>query len=397
MKGYDTAIIGGGIVGLATAKALLERRGKSLVVLEAEDRLAAHQSGHNSGVIHSGLYYRAGSLKARLCVQGRSAMYRFCEERGVPVRRCGKLIVATHQRELARLDELATRGQSNGLQGLRQLSSGALREHEPHCRGIAALLVPDAGVVDFARVTQALGKVVQEQGGEVLVGSKVVGVHRRSDRVVIQTTQGDLECKLLINCAGLQSDRVARMCGLRPDCRIIPFRGQYYELIERRRELVRTMIYPVPDRRLPFLGVHLTGLIDGRVEIGPSAVLAWDRHGYRRRSFRGRDALAMMTYGGAWRMAARHWRIGLSELRRSISKRAFTQAAQRLVPDLAPTDLVRGKAGIRAQAVDASGRLLDDFRVQRAERMIHVLNAPSPAATAALSIGEHLAAMAQAS
>ena len=202
MKGYDTAIIGGGIVGLATAKALLERRGKSLVVLEAEDRLAAHQSGHKSGVIHSGLYYRAGSLKGRLCVQGRSAMYRFCEERGVPVRRCGKLIVATHQRELARLDELATRGQSNGLQGLRQLSSGALREHEPHCRGIAALLVPDAGVVDFARVTQALGDVVREQGGEVLVGSKVVGVHRRSDRVVIQTARGDLECKLLINCAG---------------------------------------------------------------------------------------------------------------------------------------------------------------------------------------------------
>lgn len=397
MKDYDTAIIGGGIVGLATAKAMLERRGKSLVVLEAEDRLAAHQSGNNSGVIHSGLYYRAGSLKARLCVQGRSAMYRFWEERGVPVRRCGKLIVATHQRELARLDELATRGQTNGLQGLRQLSGEALREHEPHCRGIAALLVPDAGVVDFAKVTQALGDVIREQGGEVLVGSEVVGVRRRSDRVVIQTTQGDLECKLLINCAGLQSDRVARMCGLRPECRIIPFRGEYYELVERRRELVRTMIYLVPDPRLPFLGVHLTRTIDGRVEVGPNAVLAWDRHGYRRRSFRGRDALAMMTYGGTWRMAARHWRIGLSELRRSISKRAFIQAARRLVPDLAPTDLVRGKAGIRAQAVDASGRLLDDFRVQRAERMIHVLNAPSPAATAALSIGEHVAAMAQAS
>ena len=397
MKDYDTAIIGGGIVGLATAKALLERRGESLVVLEAEDRLAAHQSGHNSGVIHSGLYYRAGSLKARLCVDGRSAMYRFCEQRGVPVRRCGKLIVATHQRELARLDELATRGQSNRLQGLRRLSGEALREHEPHCGGIAALLVPDAGVVDFARVTQALGDVVRERGGEVLVGSEVVGVRRRSDRIVIQTTQGDLECKLLINCAGLQSDRVARMCGLHPDCRIIPFRGEYYELIERRRELVRTMIYPVPDPRFPFLGVHLTRTIDGRVEVGPSAVLALARYGYRRRSFRGRDALAMMTYGGAWRMAARNWRIGLSELRRSISKRAFTQAAQRLVPGLAPADLVRGKAGIRAQAVDASGRLLDDFRVQRAERMIHVLNAPSPAATAALSIGHHLAAMAQAS
>ncbi len=324
-------------------------------------------------------------------------MYRFCEQQGVPVRRCGKLIVATHQRELARLDELATRGRSNGLQGLRLLSGEALLAHEPHCGGIAALLVPDAGVVDFARVTQALGDVVREQGGEVLVESKVVGVRRQSDRVVIQTTQGDLECKLLINCAGLQSDRVARMCRLRPDCRIIPFRGEYYELIERRLELVRTMIYPVPDPRLPFLGVHLTRLIDGRVEIGPSAVLALDRHGYRRWSFKGRDALAMMTYGGAWRMAARNWRIGLSELRRSISKRAFAQAAQRLVPDLAAKDLVRGKAGIRAQAVDASGRLLDDFRVQRAERMIHVLNAPSPAATAALSIGRYLAAMAQAS
>ncbi len=390
MQGYATAIIGGGIVGLATAKALLERRGKSLVVLEAEDRLAAHQSGHNSGVIHSGLYYRAGSLKARLCVQGRSAMYRFCEERGVPVRRCGKLILATHQRELARLDELATRGQLNGLQGLQRLSGEALREHEPHCGGIAALLVPDAGVVDFAKVTQALGDVVREQGGEVFVGSEVVGVHRRSDRVVIQTTRGDLECKLLINCAGLQSDRVARMCGLRPDCRIIPFRGEYYELVEGRRELVRTMIYPVPDPRLPFLGVHLTRTIDGRVEVGPNAVLALDRHGYRRRSFKARDALAMMTYGGAWRMAVRNWRVGLSEIRRSISKRAFARAAQQLVPDLAARDLVRARAGIRAQAVDANGRLLDDFRVQRAERMLHVLNAPSPAATAALAIGPHL-------
>jgi L-2-hydroxyglutarate oxidase len=280
---FDVAIIGGGIVGMATAMALTTRPGLSLVVLEAEDRLAAHQTGHNSGVIHSGLYYKPGSLKARNCVEERQALYRFCQEHGIPHERCGKVVVATHEGELPALEELERRGHANGLQGLRRLGPEEVREHEPHASGIAGLLVRETGIVDYAQITQAFAQVVQRAGGEVRTGTRFLGLARESDGLVLRTTRGEIRCRFLINCGGLQSDRIARACGVNPGLQIVPFRGEYYELIPQRRSLVRNLIYPVPDPRFPFLGVHFTRMMDGSVEAGPNAVLAFKREGYTRR------------------------------------------------------------------------------------------------------------------
>jgi L-2-hydroxyglutarate oxidase len=390
---YDVAIVGGGIVGLATARALA-RPGVRLVVLEAEERLAAHQSGHNSGVIHSGLYYRPGSLKARDCVEGREAMYRFCAEHGIPHERCGKLVVATEARELPGLDELERRGRANGLAGLRRLGPEEIRAYEPNVRGVAALLVPDTGIVDFAQVTAALGESVRAGGGEIRLRTRVIGVAREAGGLVLRTTQGDLRARHLINCGGLQSDRIARLCGLRPGVAIVPFRGEYYQLRAERRHVIRNLVYPVPDATFPFLGVHFTRRIDGSIEAGPNAVLAFRREGYGRWSLSARDVLALAAYGGFWRMAGRYWRTGVAELGRSLSKRAFVAALRRLVPGLAAEDLVPGGTGVRAQAVEPNGALVDDFRIAEVERMIHVLNAPSPAATASLAIGKAIAGMA---
>ena len=394
LRRYDVAIIGGGIVGLATAMALLRAKRLGVVVLEAEDRLAAHQSGHNSGVIHAGLYYRPGSLKARLCIEGRDALYRFCAERGVPHDRCGKLIVAADERDLPRLARLIERGRANGLGGLRSLSADELRAHEPHAEGVAGLFVPDTGIVDFIAVTAAIADVVRERGGDILTSARVERVHPQADEFLLETPQGEISCRSLINCAGLQADRVARMCGLEPNCRIIPFRGEYCELAPQRAALVRNLLYPVPDPRLPFVGVHFTRRITGGVEAGPTAVLTFNRHGYRRWNLNSADAIEMLCYPGLWRMAATYWRTGLSELWRSMSRQAFTRALQRLVPELTAADLRPARSGVRAQAVDPNGRLVDDFRIMQAQRMIHVLNAPSPAATSAIAIGRFIAEMA---
>ena len=394
---WDVAIVGGGIVGAATGMALARRGGVRVVILEAEPTLAAHQTGHNSGVIHSGLYYKPGSLKARNSVEGREALYRFCEEHAVPHERCGKLVVATEASEIRALDELERRGRANGLDGLRRLRGEELSDYEPSVVGVAGLLVPETGIVDYGAVTRVYAGIVSACGGEVRTGARVLRVVRRSSGLVLETASGPVEARTLVNCAGLQSDRVARLCGVDPGVTIVPFRGEYYEVVPRRRSLVRNLIYPVPDPRFPFLGVHFTRMIGGGVEAGPNAVLAFRREGYTRTSFSARDTAAMFAWPGFWRMAAKYWPMALGEWHRSFSSRAFVKALRRLVPDLRADDVRRAGAGVRAQALDPQGRLVDDFRIVQADRMVHVLNAPSPAATASIVIGEAVAEMAAAS
>jgi (S)-2-hydroxyglutarate dehydrogenase len=394
MKPTDVAIIGGGIVGLATALALVRQTRARVVVLEAEPDIARHQTGHNSGVIHSGLYYKPGSHKARNCVEGRAALIQFCTEHKIPFQLCGKVVVATTPAELPALEELHRRGVANGLVGIRRLSAGALRDFEPHTTGIAALHVPETGIVDYRQVAAKYAELVRTGGGEVCTSARLERVERRPSELILATAQGEQACRYLINCGGLQSDRVARLCGLDPGLQIVPFRGEYYALIPQKRELVHGVIYPVPDPRFPFLGVHFTRTVHGEVEAGPNAVLAFCREGYRMGTISPRDLWQLACYGGFWRMAARYWRTGMGEFYRSVSKRVFHRALRRLVPDLCLHDLVPFGAGVRAQAVEPSGALVDDFRFVEGERMIHVLNAPSPAATASLSIGQTIAAMA---
>lgn len=391
---YSVAVIGGGIVGLATAMALTEEGVRRVVVLEAEDGLARHQTGNNSGVIHSGLYYKPGSLKATNCTQGREALYRFCQDFGIRHERCGKVVVATRADELPALDELQRRGLANGLRGLRRLGPEEIREHEPHVAGIAALHVPDTGIVDYVQVCEAYAERVRLRGGEIRTGARLLSMARRGAELRLRTAAGDFVCRNLVNCAGLQSDRVARLCGVNPGLQIVPFRGEYYELKPASRHLVRHLIYPVPDPRFPFLGVHFTRMVDGGVEAGPNAVLAFKREGYRKTSFSLRDTLQFSAYPGFWKMALRFWKTGMGEYRRSFSKEAFVRALQRLLPEIGTADLEAGGAGVRAQALAPDGALVDDFRIREAERMIHVLNAPSPAATASIAIGRTIAAMA---
>ena len=391
---YDIAVIGGGIVGLATALELVERGTRSIVVLEAEDRLAVHQTGHNSGVIHSGLYYRPGSLKARLCVAGREAMYRFCAENGVRHERCGKVVVATDETETEPLRELERRGVANGLVGLRWLTPAETRDREPHVTCVAALLVPDTGIVDYTEVCEAFAGRVREGGGRITTGARVHAARRNGRDFVLDTAAGAVTCRALVNCAGLQSDRVARACGVEPGVRIVPFRGEYAKLAPGREHLVRHLIYPVPDPRFPFLGVHFTRMVGGGIEAGPNAVLALSRHGYTWADLSPADVLDWLAFPGFWRMAGRHWRMALGEMRRAGSRRAFTAALQRLVPELNAGDVLPAEAGVRAQAVDRDGALLDDFRIERVPGMVHVLNAPSPAATASLAIGGEIATLA---
>jgi L-2-hydroxyglutarate oxidase len=391
---YDIAVIGGGIVGLASAMALTARHRSSLIVLEAEDRLAAHQTGHNSGVIHSGLYYRPGSLKAKNCVEGREALYRFCAENGIAHERCGKVVVAVEECEIPALDELQRRGRANGLQGLRRLDAAGIMEYEPHVSGVAGLHVPETGIVDYVQVAQTYAKKVQEKSGIVWTGARLRRCQRRSDELILETTRGPVRCGHLINCAGLQCDRVARLCGVESNVQIVPFRGEYYELNANRLWLVKNLIYPVPDPRFPFLGVHFTRLIHGGVEAGPNAVLALKREGYAWGDVGLRDVLELCGFRGFWTMATKYWRTGLGEVHRSLSKQSFWKALNRLVPELRPQDIHRAGSGVRAQAIEPSGVLVDDFRIVQAERMIHVLNAPSPAATASISIGETIAALA---
>ena len=393
-KTWDVAVIGGGIVGLATAMALTESGRFSVIVLETEHQLATHQTGHNSGVIHSGLYYRPGSLKAQNCVAGRRALLRFCEEHGVAHELCGKVVVATHPNEIPALDELERRGRANGLEDLRRLDRDGIREIEPRTDGVAGLYVPQTGIVDFRAVSEAYARRVRERDGQIDLDRRLVGCVTGGRDLVLETTGDAVHCRRLVNCAGLQCDRVARMCGVDPGVRIVPFRGEYYELAPHSRGLVRNLIYPVPDPKYPFLGVHFTRMLDGSIEAGPNAVLAFRREGYTRWSISPRDMTGMLAYGGFWRMAARHWRTGIAEWHRSFSKGAFVRALQRLVPELVPDDVQPARSGVRAQAVDARGRLLDDFRIEQSQRTIHVLNAPSPAATASIAIGRTVATLA---
>jgi L-2-hydroxyglutarate oxidase len=395
MNRYDLVVIGGGIVGLAVARAIVGRRPLDLAVLEAENRLAAHQTGHNSGVIHSGLYYLPGSLKAVNCIRGREMLYRFCREHDIPHERCGKLVVATTAGERLRLEELRRRGEANGLKGLTLLESEALREREPHASGLAALFVPQTGIVDFVQVAETLGRLVGERGGDVLVGQRVMDVRRDGPEFVLVTLRAEIRARRLINCGGLYSDRIARLSASEPGLRIVPFRGEYFDLVPERRHLVRNLIYPVPDPRFPFLGAHFTRTIQGGVEAGPNAVLALSRKGYSWRRISLGDTCEMLRYGGFRSMVRRHWRMGLKEMTRSLAPRAFVAALQRLVPEVRLADVRRSAAGVRAQAVAANGDLIDDFRIVEGERTIHVLNAPSPAATASLAIGETIADIAE--
>jgi L-2-hydroxyglutarate oxidase len=391
----DVAIIGGGIVGLATANALLDQKPSTrLVILEAEDRVGAHQTGHNSGVIHSGLYYKPGSLKAKYCVEGRDAMYRFCEEHGIAHERCGKIVVATSQKEIPRLEELHRRGSANGITGLRWLTSEEIREYEPHAAGIRGLAVPITGIVDYKGVARTLGRNAVNRGCQLKTGARVMACVQSNGEIVLETRAGAVRCKAVVNCAGLQSDRVARLCGVDPKVRIVPFRGEYYELLPSSQRLIRNLIYPVPDPEFPFLGVHFTRMIGGGIEAGPNAVLAFKREGYRMTDVSLKDLAGMFGFEGFWRMAGRYYQTGIGEFWRSLSKSAFVHALQRLAPDLKPSDVRRGGSGVRAQAVDPRGNLLDDFCIVHAPRMIHVLNAPSPAATSSLSIGKAIAEMA---
>jgi L-2-hydroxyglutarate oxidase LhgO len=404
---YDIAVIGGGIVGLSFAMQATEKFPRlRVVVLEKEARVARHQSGHNSGVIHSGIYYKAGSLKARLCVAGAREMVEFCSRHGIPHKVCGKLIVATSSGEAARLDELLVRGVANGLEGLRLLEREAMLEIEPHAGGVRALHVPSTGITDFAAVAAKYAEIAVARGAVVKTEAEVVGFDRSpsaksgaklgatsdaaGDAVVIRTRAGDFTARYVVNCAGLYSDRVARMAGDDPGMMIVPFRGEYYDLAAARGELVRGLIYPVPDPRYPFLGVHFTRRIHGNVDAGPNAVLAFRREGYRWRDFDLGEALEVARDTGFRAMARREWRSGLAEFRRSLRKREFVQSCQRLVPAVRMEDMTPGGSGVRAQAVGADGALVDDFRFVGRERFLHVLNVPSPAATASLPIGREI-------
>ena len=392
---FNLVIIGAGVVGLATALEVTRRfPDLSLLVLEKEDRVARHQSGHNSGVIHSGVYYKPGSQKARLCVAGAAAMVEFCREHGVPYSVCGKVIVATEEGELPRLEELRQRGEANGLVGLRMVEAAELREIEPHASGLRALVVPSTGITDYATVCEKYADLISAHGGTIFTSSPVTAIRRMPREIVVETPRKGISTDFLINCAGLFSDRVSRMAGDDPGITIVPFRGEYYDLVPERAPLVRALIYPVPDPRFPFLGVHFTRRINDTVDAGPNAVLALKREGYRHSDVSVSDLATAFSFPGFWRMASKHWRSGLDEFRRSFSKRAFTRALQRLVPSIQEEDLVAGKSGVRAQALQRDGSLVDDFSFVRSDRMLHVLNVPSPAATASLMIGKAIVQMA---
>ncbi len=384
----DVAIVGGGIIGLAVALEITQRLPHlRLLLLEKENRVGQHQSSHNSGVIHSGIYYKPGSLKARLCVAGAAAMVEFCREHGIPHQVCGKVIVATREQEFSRLEELRRRGEANGLSGVRSIGPEELREMEPHASGLRALVVPATGITDYALVCEKYAELIGARGGTILTSHAVIGLKREPSEIAIETNQGVFLAKFLINCAGLFSDRISRMAGDDPQVIIVPFRGEYYDLTPARASLVRALIYPVPDPRFPFLGVHFTRRINTTVDAGPNAVLAFRREGYRRTDFDLSDVMSSLAFPGFWRMAVRNWRNGLDEFHRSFSKAAFVSALQRLVPEVTDADLVPGKSGVRAQALAPNGALVDDFKFVPSQRMLHVLNVPSPAATASLVIG----------
>jgi len=388
----DLAVIGGGILGLAVARELLTRHpGSSLCVLEREHRLAAHQTSHSSGVIHAGIYYAPGSLKARLCVEGARLLYAYCEEHGIEARRDGKLIVAAHESELPRLDELERRGEANRVTGLRRVGAGEIAEIEPHARGLAALHSPATGVVDFSQVAAAYAADVEDAGGLIATGAGVTSLAPRGQGIAVAHERGRTEAGFVVSCAGAWSDRLAVAAGAPAEPRIVPFRGGYLRLRPERRELVRASIYPVPDPDLPFLGGHLTRTVDDEVLLGPSALMVGARDAYRITRLRGADLASNLSWPGTWRLAARSWRTGLTEIRHATSRSSFVSELRRLVPELTVRDVLPGPSGIRAQALDRDGRLVDDFVLHRTERALHVRNAPSPAATSSLALSKLIA------
>ena len=391
------AVVGGGIVGLATGWQLHRARpGRTVVVLEKEPRVAAHQTGHNSGVLHSGIYYKPGSLKALNCRAGKRAMEAFCEEHGIAFERCGKVIVATRDDELPKLREILRRGQQNGVD-CREIDAAECREIEPHAAAVAAVHVPESGIVDYRAVSEKLRELITRDAGEVRTGTRVTGMRRERTASagaggwIVETSRGPVGAGRVVNCGGLQSDRLTRLSGVRPSARIVPFRGEYFELRPAAHRLCRGLIYPVPDPAFPFLGVHFTRMIGGGVECGPNAVLSLGREAYGKFRMNPRDLAGSLTYGGFRRMAVRHWRMGLGEMYRSYSKAAFVRALQRLVPAITAADLRPCPPGIRAQALKPDGELVDDFVIDEAEGVVNVINAPSPAATASLAIGERIA------
>ncbi len=386
-KIFDIAIIGGGIIGTATALNLQKKINYKIVILEAENQLAAHQTGNNSGVIHSGLYYKPGSLKAKNCTLGREMMYQFCEKNNIKYERCGKLVVATNKNEIAALNELERRGRENGLKKIRRLSADELNEYEPYVKGIEGLSVGDTGIVDYKDVVNVYSKLIKEKDGEIKTNSRFINLINENNYFILETESGEVRSKFLVNCGGLQSDRIAKLCGVEPGLQIIPFRGEYYKIKKEKEPLVKNLVYPVPDPNFPFLGVHFTRMIKGGIEAGPNAVLAFKREGYKHSDISFPDLAQMMFYGGFWKMVVKHYKMGFHEFNRSFSKTAFVKALQKLIPAIQYEDIYRAGAGVRAQALEPDGKLVDDFRIVEAERMIHVLNAPSPAATASLSIG----------
>ncbi|MFC5411301.1 L-2-hydroxyglutarate oxidase [Larkinella bovis] len=386
----DIIIIGGGIVGLATALQIKRQRPTlSVIVLEKENHLAAHQTGHNSGVIHSGLYYKPGSLKATNCIRGYWMLLEFCEQENVPYELCGKIVVATKPEEVPLLNNLYERGRQNGLEGLKKLTQAEMNEIEPHVRGVEGLWVPQTGIIDYGQVCEKYAQKVRELGGEIRLGEKVIQITTGNTLSVVVTEKATYETRLVINCAGLYSDKIAQLTQRQPlDLRIIPFRGEYFKIRPEKQYLVRNLIYPVPDPNFPFLGVHFTRMMRGGIEAGPNAVLAFQREGYRKSDINLKELFETLSWSGFQKVAAKYWETGLGEMYRSFSKAAFTKALQALIPAIQEDDLIEGGAGVRAQACDRTGGLLDDFAILETERAINVCNAPSPAATSSLSIGQ---------
>lgn len=392
---YDSIIVGGGIVGLATALRLSSApHHKKVLVIEKEQEVAKHQTGNNSGVIHSGIYYKPGSLKATNCINGYHQLIDFCSQHDVPFDLCGKIIVATDESELQALKNIGDRGVQNGLTGLKNLTKEELKEYEPHVAGIAGIFVPQTGIVDYKVVAQKYAQVIQQQGGEIRFGEKVIEVQENNGTQVVVTQKGSYNTKLVINCAGLYSDKVARLTSKNVDVKIIPFRGEYYKLRKDKEYLVKNLIYPVPDPNFPFLGVHFTRMMKGGVEAGPNAVLAFQREGYKKSDINLSELSESLAWPGFQKVMAKYWRTGLGEMYRSFSKAAFTKALQKLIPEIQEGDLVEGGAGVRAQACDRTGGLVDDFMILEEKGAINICNAPSPAATSSLSIGETVANLA---
>lgn len=391
MNSFDIIVTGGGIIGTATALSLSRHSKLHILLIESEPDFAMHQTGHNSGVIHSGLYYKPGSLKAENCVKGRELIYNFCDTHKIDYERCGKIVVATDNQQIQSLNNLYERGVANGLTGIKKIGKEELKEYEPYVSGVAGLFVPQTGIVDYKKITEKYIELFKIQNGLVELNCEFLSAKETNTELIIKTTKGEFKTNILVNCGGLYSDIIAMRCGVDPGLQIIPFRGEYYKIKKDKKYLVKNLVYPVPDIKFPFLGVHFTRMISGDVEAGPNAVLAFKRKGYSKKDFSFSDFSRMIFFPGFIKMASRYYKMGAGEFYRSFNKKAFVKALQKLIPQISPDDIEPGGSGVRAQAVDRNGNLLDDFRIVETKRMVHVLNAPSPAATASLAIGEKIA------